>query len=590
MKNFRFARHRTGPIQQHVLRPFSAALAALAIAAVALAQGQAQPVAADFGSTTTPGDGIVAPLFDPAQGGAYGSSGDLLADGASSELDLQQQQVIVDVAARDDFFEPAVVTITVGSAVRWTNRGTHVHTTTSDNGFWNWALVPGSSYGVRFLSAGTYDYHCTLHMDEGMRGRVVVLPAQGGATPPTPGPTATPRGTPMPGEFPGEGAIVYDYFNDEAARDQSELFVVDADGGAPRQLTFSPDRWEVQPNWAPDRRSVAFAERSGLGPSGPWNIRVLNLETGMTRDLTTGPLDLEPDWHPTGAWVAYTHIEQGAGTRRSEIRAIREDGTDLRVLVRLDSTTGVVADPSWSPDGQSVVFTVSGALGGTLYRWQPGRVEALTANRFANDIDPAWSPNGRYVAFASGRPQGASTDTRHDIWLLDMVTGGVGAVAAHPTWDLRRPAWSPDGTRLVFNARFERGPDRWALYTVPATGGTVSGPLAMGTEPDWGAGERIALPTPMPGPTGTPPPPPVFPTPIQPPTPFPTATEGPPPTFPPPPVEPTPTSMATATETLPGPTATATAEPTTSVSMEWIYLPLALRSAPIAGANGASAE
>jgi hypothetical protein len=155
-----------------------------------------------------------------------------------------------------------------------------------------------------------------------------------------------------------------------------------------------------------------------------------------------------------------------------------------------------------------------------------------------------------------------------------------------PDWDLRGPSWSPDGREIVFSARFQVNPPRWALYVVPSTGGAVRGALSVGVEPDWGSVALVPLPTPMPGATATPltpPPPPTFPPPptdVPPPfTPGPTPTVPLPPTFPPPtisPPEPTSTDVPTA---APSPTATLTpAEPTpspvpTSSLRHAIYLP-----------------
>jgi hypothetical protein len=85
----------------------------------------------------------------------------------------------------------------------------------------------------------------------------------------------------------------------------------------------------------------------------------------------------------------------------------------------------------------------------------------------------------------------------------------------------------------VFVAR-----DSLQLYLVPATGGTVTGPLAQGTDPDWAAASLVPLLTPAPGPTAAAPT--AFPTPPTPsPTaPGPTATRPAVPTFPQSPGEP----------------------------------------------------
>lgn len=498
------------------------------------------------------------------------------------------------VTVIDDAFEPTVITVPVGSLVRWTNVGDHMHSTTSDDGYWNWTLVPGSSYGVRFLSAGSYDYHCLFHADVPMRGTVVVVPLADftpepsmtplptgsplpGVTPqPTSEATARPTLPPLPTLPPGSGAIVFDYFADEAARTKTDLFAIEADGSGERALTRTADVSEAQPDWSPDRTEVVYTANADDEATGAWRLWVLDVATGATRPLTAGPADYEPEWRADGQWIVFTRIERTDGVpTRSAIVAIAPDGSGEHTLLALDSTSYGLLNPSWSPSGDRIAFTLSSNLfGSELYVMNADGSGArkLFDHPGWHDIDPVWSPDGRYIAFASG------TAARHDIWLIDLVRGVAGAIVQQPAWDLRRPAWSPDGAWIVFNAQFQQAPPRWALYMVPATGGTVSGPLTLGVEPDWGSAS--VLPTPAVPPTATPTPevpptPPSFPT-IPPPAPTapgPTPTFPPPPTFEPPtpgPIEPTPTAQPIV------PTATTMAE-----VMARIYLPSALRDAAL---------
>ena len=79
------------------------------------------------------------------------------------------------VAARDSFFQPDTIHVAAGLPVRWTNEGTVNHTVVSDSALWTSdPLAPTWWFEVRFVSAGTYPYHCSLH--SGMTGTVVVGP------------------------------------------------------------------------------------------------------------------------------------------------------------------------------------------------------------------------------------------------------------------------------------------------------------------------------------------------------------------------------------------------------------------------------
>jgi plastocyanin len=79
----------------------------------------------------------------------------------------------IDVAASDDKFEPATVTIAPGTTVRWTNKGTHKHTVTSATGAWDSGdLAAGQVYTATFTRPGTFEYFCKHHKD--MKGTIIV--------------------------------------------------------------------------------------------------------------------------------------------------------------------------------------------------------------------------------------------------------------------------------------------------------------------------------------------------------------------------------------------------------------------------------
>jgi plastocyanin len=79
------------------------------------------------------------------------------------------------VAAKivDFAFTPAVLTVTVGTTVTWTNTGQVDHTVTANAGaFDSGILAPGARFSFRFTKAGTFAYHCAIHPF--MTGTVVV--------------------------------------------------------------------------------------------------------------------------------------------------------------------------------------------------------------------------------------------------------------------------------------------------------------------------------------------------------------------------------------------------------------------------------
>jgi plastocyanin len=70
-------------------------------------------------------------------------------------------------------FKPKTIKIAKGTRVKWKNRGTVNHSTTSNKGLWDSGLLaPGETFGRVFKKAGTFKYHCTVHAS--MVGKIVV--------------------------------------------------------------------------------------------------------------------------------------------------------------------------------------------------------------------------------------------------------------------------------------------------------------------------------------------------------------------------------------------------------------------------------
>ena len=60
-------------------------------------------------------------------------------------------------------FVPGAVSISVGSSVDWSNSDSTEHHPTADDGSWDADLPAGADGTVRFNTAGTWSYHCSIH-------------------------------------------------------------------------------------------------------------------------------------------------------------------------------------------------------------------------------------------------------------------------------------------------------------------------------------------------------------------------------------------------------------------------------------------
>ena len=72
-------------------------------------------------------------------------------------------------------FDPATLTVTIGTTVKWTNQDSAGHTVTADDNSWSSGnLNQGDSYSHTFTQAGTYAYHCGVHPS--MKATLIVSP------------------------------------------------------------------------------------------------------------------------------------------------------------------------------------------------------------------------------------------------------------------------------------------------------------------------------------------------------------------------------------------------------------------------------
>jgi plastocyanin len=77
-------------------------------------------------------------------------------------------------------FEPAEVSVPVGTTVRFINAGQARHSATLDSAAFDSTLLePGGEFSFTFNEPGTFPYYCTLHGlpgGGGMSGVVTVTP------------------------------------------------------------------------------------------------------------------------------------------------------------------------------------------------------------------------------------------------------------------------------------------------------------------------------------------------------------------------------------------------------------------------------
>ena len=256
----------------------------------------------------------------------------------------------------------------------------------------------------------------------------------------------------------------------------SEIYVMAADGGNLQRLTENRNN-DWSPSWAPDGKRIVFtSDRDGHFMNGipTTEIYVMDADGSNQQNLTNNPFsDSSPSWSPDGNRIAFDSNRDGPFNR--EIYMIDADGRNLQRITNNPDDDGWADDryPSWSPDGKRIAFGARRdghfenkfAVTYEIYVMDAdgGNQRRLTENR-NNDRYPSWSPDGERIVFTADRK---GNFEQFDIYVMDADGGNLQNLTQHRAWDWR-PSWSPDGNRIVFESRRDGNAE---IYMMDADGG-----------------------------------------------------------------------------------------------------------------------
>lgn len=161
------------------------------------------------------------------------------------------------------------------------------------------------------------------------------------------------------------------------------VYLMDVNTRSPQRIT---DHFGVDssPTFSPDSKQVAFvSDRSG-NPQ----IHILELASRRVRRLTVLNWCDSPSWSPTGEWIAFS----GRAHPKDSMDIFLVDVTGSHVR-QLTHGEGSNEDPSWSPDGRSLVFTTTRNKRRELFVMDPdGSAPRPVGDIPGNSFTPHWSP------------------------------------------------------------------------------------------------------------------------------------------------------------------------------------------------------
>ena len=181
------------------------------------------------------------------------------------------------------------------------------------------------------------------------------------------------------------------------------ILSIQADGSNRRVIFDDPQRSSIAAVYSPNGDRIAFGLGAFFGgmvgrPATVSNLAIVNADGSGLRLLTTGDVnDGFPSWSPDG--------------QRLVFRTASGSGKGLRILDLPTGQTTTLTDsdsidnfPSWSPDGTTIAFTRNMRGNYDIFTIQTdgGGLRRLTTDP-ANEAHSTWSPDGQWLAFASGQ-------------------------------------------------------------------------------------------------------------------------------------------------------------------------------------------
>ncbi len=232
------------------------------------------------------------------------------------------------------------------------------------------------------------------------------------------------------------------------------------------------------------QEKIAFASDR----NGNYEIYIIEPDGSNVQRITTlAGDDIQPSWSPDGKSLVFCSNRDGDW----EIYTMRSDGSGTRRL-----TNNAVSDrgPVWSPDGRSIAFHSYRDGNWEIYVMKrDGSNQRNITNSSATETYPSWSPDSRYITYHYYNWQAG--DDNWEIYKIQANGTSRTALTTTSPGDLY-PSWSPDGQSIAFWS--DRDGD-WNIYLMTSSGGnqkkiSASPPFpAVMSRVAWSADSRYIL-------------------------------------------------------------------------------------------------
>ena len=200
--------------------------------------------------------------------------------------------------------------------------------------------------------------------------------------------------------------------------------------------------------WSPDGNSIAFPATHYCDDKTFYGFYMMDPDGSnfyKLANLNASPLNI--GWSPDGSKIIF----EGWEVEYSDIFTVDIDESNIYNLTNSDSWAQY---PKWSPDGSKIVFSsykentsdpAATGIHSIYFMDADGSNRYELPNLVGDAYTPSWSPDGNKIVF-----EGYEGDYS-DIFTADIDGSNIYNLTNSDSGD-RTPKWSPDGSKIIFNS------------------------------------------------------------------------------------------------------------------------------------------